>query len=105
MLSWKSDLIEHYHRQDTGQKELRRTEGEFREAQDRLSKVKDEEAVINMDKARLDTQMQVLAEEVMGFWDLGMAEFGTVKTCSGIGRCGAKNRPLKKSVGLHWRYG
>lgn len=57
-------LKEHYGQQDARQKELRDTESAFRECQDHLSKVKDQESVINIEKAKHDTQMEALAEEV-----------------------------------------
>ncbi|HYV33837.1 MAG TPA: hypothetical protein VE973_03235, partial [Candidatus Limnocylindria bacterium] len=60
----ESVLKEHYSTEDKRQKELRQTESDFRDAQDKLSKVKDAESAINIEKAKVDTQMEVLAEEV-----------------------------------------
>ena len=57
-------LKEHYASEESRQRELRQAEGEFRDAQDQLSKTKDQESVINIEKAKYDTQMEVLAEEV-----------------------------------------
>ncbi len=66
-------LKEHYKQEDDRQKHLRKIENEYRDAQDHLSKIKDKENVINVDKAKLDTQMQILAEEVARV--LGTAEW------------------------------
>lgn len=66
-------LKQHYSTQEARQKELRQTENNFRDAQDELSKIKDQENVINIEKAKADTQMQVLAQEVVGI--LGQNEW------------------------------
>ncbi len=57
-------LREYYASEDARQKILRETENSFRDLQDQLSGVKDRESLINIEKAKIDTQMQVLAEEV-----------------------------------------
>jgi chromosome segregation protein len=59
--------------QEARQKELRVTENAFRDAQDEMSKLKDQENLINIEKAKADTQMQVLAQEVIGI--LGQNEW------------------------------
>jgi chromosome segregation protein len=59
-------LKQHYTSEDARQKTLRQTENAFRDLQDQLSKVKDQESLINIEKAKFDTQMQVLAQEVTG---------------------------------------
>lgn len=60
----ENQLNAHYKDQDKRQKELRNKESEFRGLQDNISKVKDRESALNVEKARADTQMEVLAEEV-----------------------------------------
>ncbi len=57
-------LKENYAREEVRQKELRQAENEFRNGQDELSKVKDQESLVNIEKAKVDTQMEALAEEV-----------------------------------------
>jgi len=57
-------LKQHYSQEEARQKGLRQKESEFRDEQDKLSKIKDQGAAIGIEKAKLDTQMQVLAEEV-----------------------------------------
>lgn len=49
---------------DKKQKSLREAETSMRNLQDELSKVKDKESAINIEKAKLDTQMEVLVEEI-----------------------------------------
>lgn len=66
-------LKEHYKQEDARQKELRQTEGDFRNIQDKLSTVKDQESVISIEKAKYDTQMEVLAQEAIRV--LGSAEW------------------------------
>lgn len=61
----ETELKQHYGQQEQRQQSLRQVEAEFRLAQDELSKIKDIEAGINIEKARLDTQLQALAEEVV----------------------------------------
>jgi len=60
----ENELKGHFSQEEERQKHLRKTEGEYRDAQDHLSKIKDQESVINIEKAKVDTQMEVLAEEV-----------------------------------------
>jgi chromosome segregation protein len=60
----ENQLKGHYQEQDARQKELRKMENEFRDLQDKISKIKDQESLVNIEKAKVDTQMQVLAEEV-----------------------------------------
>ena len=67
----------HYATEDARQKELRHTEGEFRNAQDHLSKIKDQESVIYIEKAKYDTQMEVLSQEVKGI--LGASEWDVLQ--------------------------
>ncbi len=64
ILKVEHKLKEYYEQQEAGQKELRKAEGEFRDMQDQLSKVKDKESQISIEKAKLDTQIQGLSEEV-----------------------------------------
>jgi len=64
ILAVENRLKENYQEQEARQKELRQMENEFRNLQDRISKIKDQESVINIEKAKTDTQMEVLAEEV-----------------------------------------
>lgn len=73
----ESLMKQHYSGEEARQKELRQTESAFRDLQDELSKVKDTEGGINVEKAKLDTQMQVLAEEVKRI--LGEAEWATLQ--------------------------
>lgn len=77
----EDELKQHYSRQEQRQQSLRQAEGEFRQAQDELNRVKDQESSINIEKAKLDTQFGVLAEEVRRI--LGEAEWkimGETKT-------------------------
>ncbi len=46
------------------QKNLRQVEGHFRDKQDELSELKDKISNINIEKARFDTQLEVLVEEM-----------------------------------------
>lgn len=73
----ESLLKEHYDQEDSRQKHLRKTEGEYRDFQDQISKVKDQESEINIEKAKYDTQMQVLAQEVTAI--LGAADWEVLK--------------------------
>jgi chromosome segregation protein len=57
-------LKEHYNQEDERQKELRKTESGFRDLQDQIAKIKDQESVISIEKAKYDTQMEALSEEV-----------------------------------------
>ncbi len=63
----------HFDEEEKRQKQLRQAEANYRDAMDRLSKVKDRESGINVEKAKFDTQMEVLAEEVRRL--LGPAEW------------------------------
>jgi chromosome segregation protein len=60
----ENQLKAHYQQQEAHQKELRQMENEFRDLQEKISKIKDRESAVNIEKAKFDTQMQVLAEEV-----------------------------------------
>jgi len=64
ILAVENRLKANYREQEERQKELRQMENEFRDLQDKISKIKDGESSINIEKAKVDTQMQVLAEEV-----------------------------------------
>jgi chromosome segregation protein len=57
-------LKEYYTQEESRQKDLRTNEGDFRNLQDQLSKVKDQESLVAIEKAKIDTQIQVIAEEV-----------------------------------------
>ena len=63
----------HFDEEEKRQKQLRQAEAHYRDSMDRLSKVKDRESGINVEKAKFDTQMEVLAEEVRRL--LGPAEW------------------------------
>ncbi len=60
----ENQLKVHYAEQEARQKELRQMENNFRDLQDKISKVKDQESAVNIEKAKVDTQMEVLFEEV-----------------------------------------
>jgi chromosome segregation protein len=62
--------------QEHEQKHLREVEGHLRGKQEELSKIKDLLSLVQIEKAKLDTQMQVLKEEV--FRILGEAEWQTL---------------------------
>jgi chromosome segregation protein len=64
ILAVENQLKEHYQEQEARQKQLRQMENEFRDLQDKISKIKDQESLVNIEKAKVDTQIQVLAEEV-----------------------------------------
>ncbi len=64
ILKIESLFKDQYQEEDQRQKTLRQTEGEYRDTQDSLSKVKDRESAINIEKAKYDTQMDALAQEV-----------------------------------------
>ncbi len=54
-----------YYQEEEGRRsDLRQAENLFRELQDKISKVKDQESAISIEKAKFDTQMEVLMEEV-----------------------------------------
>jgi predicted nucleic acid-binding Zn-ribbon protein len=46
------------------QKELHSTEMAFRDEQEKLSKVKDQISLVQIEKAKVDTQMEVLEQEI-----------------------------------------
>lgn len=54
-----------YHQEEAKQKHLHQAESVFRGQQDELSKVRDQESQIQIEKAKLDTQMSVLVEEIV----------------------------------------
>jgi chromosome segregation protein len=89
----ESELKQHYGRQEQRQQSLRHVEGEFRLAQDELSKVKDRESSINIEKAKLDTQFQVLAEEVTRM--LGESEWKVM----GESKIGNETEDLENKIG------
>lgn len=64
ILKVENTLKEHYGYEEARQKELRNSENEFRNWQDQLSKIKDQESLVNIEKAKYDTQMEVLGEEI-----------------------------------------
>lgn len=53
-----------YGQEETRQKQLRDAESHFRDLQDQVSKIKDQESAISIEKAKYDAQMEVLVEEV-----------------------------------------
>ncbi|HVY67584.1 MAG TPA: hypothetical protein VHA30_01660, partial [Patescibacteria group bacterium] len=53
-----------YQEQERRQKELRAVEGELRQLQDHLAGIKDQENAVNVERAKLETQADLLAEEV-----------------------------------------
>jgi len=77
VLKAESTLKSHYEKETQRQKELRQGESHYRDLLDKLSKIKDRESVINIEKAKYDTQMEVLAEEVRRL--LGHEEWGTLQ--------------------------
>ena len=60
----ETQLKDYYGLSETRQQTLRQTEAEFRHSQDQLSKIKDQESAINVEKAKYDTQQEVLFQEV-----------------------------------------
>ncbi len=76
VLKVENTLKEQYSHEEARQKELRGNENEFRNLQDQLSKIKDQESLINIEKAKYDTQMDVLAEEVKR--TLGLPEWASI---------------------------
>ncbi|MDR3642328.1 MAG: chromosome segregation SMC family protein [Candidatus Doudnabacteria bacterium] len=76
MAKVETELKLHYSEQEKRQAGLRGAEGQFRLAQDELSKIKDKESIINIEKAKIDTQLQLLAEEVVK--TLGQPEWQTL---------------------------
>jgi len=60
------ELKSHYDQDEARQKQLRSAEGQFRDKQDELSKLKDQEALVNIEKAKYDTQMEALSAEAVG---------------------------------------
>ncbi|MDE2311956.1 MAG: AAA family ATPase [Patescibacteria group bacterium] len=57
-------LKAHFLQEEQLRREIREAEGAFRLKQDELSKLKDQESRDSVEKAKADTQMQVLLEEV-----------------------------------------
>jgi chromosome segregation protein len=62
----ENELKSHFSKEEDRQKLLRKTEGDYRDIQDQISKIKDRESAINIEKAKVDTQMDVLKQEVKG---------------------------------------
>jgi chromosome segregation protein len=60
----ETSLKAYYQEEEARRKEVREAENAFRARQDEHGKLKDEESKINIEKAKLDTQMQVLLEEI-----------------------------------------
>jgi chromosome segregation protein len=60
----ESSLKKHYSEEELRQKDLREAENVFRGLHDQISKIKDQESQLNVEKAKYDTQMEVLADEV-----------------------------------------
>jgi chromosome segregation protein len=73
----EQELKTHYEEDEARQKELRRAENNFREKQDELSKIKDRQSGINIEKAKYDAQMESLEHE--GLKVLGSESFGLIK--------------------------
>jgi chromosome segregation protein len=80
----ENQLKVHYAEQEARQKELRQMENNFRDLQDKISKVKDQESAVNIEKAKVDTQMEVLFEEVRRI--LGHQEWLNLQTAEATGR-------------------
>jgi len=57
-------LKAHYDEEEAWKKKLREAENLLRQTQDSLSEIKDQESALGIEKAKFDTQMEVLAEEV-----------------------------------------
>ncbi|MBI3231980.1 MAG: hypothetical protein HYZ51_02785, partial [Candidatus Doudnabacteria bacterium] len=64
-------------KQEKKQKSLHETESNLRKKQEELSKIKDEISRIQIDKAKVDTQNEVLREEVLRI--LGEAEYQVIR--------------------------
>ena len=60
----EEQLKAHFEQEEGRRRQIHEAENEFRNKQDQLSKVKDQEGLLNVEKAKYDTQMQVLTEEV-----------------------------------------
>lgn len=60
----EAGLKDYYQQEESRQKQLRVAENRFRDLQDQVSKIKDQESALNVEKAKYDTQMEVLTEEV-----------------------------------------
>jgi chromosome segregation protein len=74
MVKVEEVLKTRYQEEDARQKFLRKTENDYRNLLDQISKVKDKESAINIEKAKFETQMLVLSDEVRrilgpGDWD------------------------------------
>jgi len=59
----ESLLKDHYASEDARQKDLRQAESAFRDLQDQIVKIKDQESLVNIEKAKYDTQMQALSDD------------------------------------------
>ncbi len=75
------------------QRELHNLEGEFRRKQDDVNKFKDQEAVVNIEKAKVDTQMQVLTDDILR--NLGEELFSNIKQQAVI----AETQDLEAKIG------
>ena len=60
----EASLKAYYQEEEAGRAAIRTAEAAFRDKQDQVSKIKDQESQLSIEKAKLDTQMEVLAEEV-----------------------------------------
>lgn len=64
ILKVEQQLKIHFEHEEQRRRQIREAENAFRSKQDELSQIKDQEGKINVEKARYETQMQVLEEEV-----------------------------------------
>lgn len=72
----EESLKEFYQAEEHKRKEVRQVEERLRNQQDELSRIKDQESALSVEKAKYDTQMQVLLEEIRRM--LGEEGIGTI---------------------------
>jgi chromosome segregation protein len=95
----EADLKKYYQEEEGRRKDIRLAENEFRNKQDHLSKIKDQASGISIEKAKLDTQMQVLAEEVARILgNTAILEFDKQEIVGGDSALGEKILKLKNQL-------
>ena len=77
VLKVEISLKSYYDKEEERQKQLRQSENYYRGMLDQLSKIKDQESAISIEKAKYDTQMEILGEEVKRI--LGQPEWEVVQ--------------------------
>ncbi len=77
VLGVEISLKGYYDKEEERQKHLRQSENNYRGILDQLSKIKDQESTINIEKAKYDTQMEILADEVKRI--LGLSEWDVLQ--------------------------